>query len=145
VTDSLGHNAGDQLLVELAARLRAYVRPTDLTARLGGDEFAILIEDMNADVEALRIAERVQNLLRQPVYLKGLSISTSASIGITTSTFGYEAPEQVMRDADTAMYRAKAQATGRYTVFDSALHAEATQRLWMETERGALSRTGSCM
>jgi diguanylate cyclase (GGDEF)-like protein/PAS domain S-box-containing protein len=134
VNDSLGHNAGDQLLIELAARLQAYVRPTDLTARLGGDEFAILVEDMNADVEALRIAERLQEVLTQPVYLKGLSISTSASIGITTSTFGYEAPEQVMRDADTAMYRAKAQAKGRYAVFDSALHAEVTMRLWMETE-----------
>ena len=134
VNDSLGHNAGDQLLVELAARLQAYVRPTDVTARLGGDEFAILIEDMNADVEALRVAQRLQDVLTKPVYLKGVAVSTSASIGITTSTFGYEAPEQVMRDADTAMYRAKAQAQGRYAVFDSALHAEVAAQLWMETE-----------
>jgi diguanylate cyclase (GGDEF)-like protein/PAS domain S-box-containing protein len=134
VNDSLGHNAGDQLLIELAGRLQAYVRPADLTARLGGDEFAILVEDMNADVEALRIAERLQDVLTKPVYLKGVAVSTSTSIGITTSTFGYEAPEQVMRDADTAMYRAKTQAKGRYAVFDSALHAEVTMRLWMETE-----------
>jgi diguanylate cyclase (GGDEF)-like protein/PAS domain S-box-containing protein len=134
VNDSLGHSAGDQLLVELGARLQAYVRPTDLTARLGGDEFAILIEDMNADVEALRVAERLQDVLTRPVYLRGVAISTSASIGITTSTFGYETPEQVVRDADTAMYRAKTEARGRYTVFDSELHAEVTMRLWMESE-----------
>jgi diguanylate cyclase (GGDEF)-like protein len=134
VNDSLGHNAGDQLLVELAGRLQAYVRPADLTARLGGDEFAILVEDINADVEALRIAERLQDVLTKPVYLKGVAVATSVSIGITTSTFGYQAPDHVMRDADTAMYRAKAQAKGRYAVFDSALHAEVTMRLWMENE-----------
>ena len=134
VNDSLGHSAGDQLLIELAARLQAYVRPADLTARLGGDEFAILVEDINADLEALRIAERLHDVLTKPVYLKGMAVSTSTSIGITTSTFGYEAPEQVMRDADTAMYRAKTQAKGGYVVFDSALHAEVTMRLWMENE-----------
>ncbi len=134
INDSLGHSAGDMLLVELARRLQAYLRPSDLIARLGGDEFAILVEDMNADVEAIRIAERLQDILAEPVYLKGVAVSTSASIGITTSTFGYDAPEQVMRDADTAMYRAKSQAKGQYAVFDSALHAEVTAELWLENE-----------
>ena len=134
VNDSLGHSAGDMLLVELARRLQGYLRPTDLLARLGGDEFAILVEDINADLEAVRIAERVKDVLAEPVYLKGVAVSTSASIGITTSTFGYDAPEQVMRDADTAMYRAKAQTKGAYVVFDSALHADVTARLWLENE-----------
>ena len=134
INDSLGHGAGDLLLIELAARLRAYLRPTELIARLGGDEFAILVEDIHADVEAARIATRLQGVLSAPVYLKGVAVSTSASIGITTSTFGYDAPEQVMRDVDTAMYRAKAQAKGQYVVFDSALHAEVTGRLWLENE-----------
>ena len=134
VNDSLGHGAGDKLLIELGRRLQAYLRPTDVIARLGGDEFAILVEDANADVEAIRIAERLQGVLAEPVYLNSIAVSTSASIGITTSTFGYDAPEQVMRDADTAMYRAKAHAKGEYTVFDSALHAEAAARLWLENE-----------
>ena len=134
VNDSLGHSAGDLLLVELSRRLQGYLRPSDMLARLGGDEFAILVEDINADLEAVRIAERVKDVLAEPVYLKGVAVSTSASIGITTSTFGYDAPEQVMRDADTAMYRAKSQTQGAYVVFDSALHADVTARLWLENE-----------
>ena len=142
VNDSLGHSAGDLLLVELSRRLQGYLRPTDLLARLGGDEFAILVEDINADLEAVRIAERIKDVLAEPVYLKGVAVSTSASIGITTSTFGYDAPEQVMRDADTAMYRAKSQTQGTYVVFDSALHADVTARLWLENElRRAIGNT----
>jgi diguanylate cyclase (GGDEF)-like protein/PAS domain S-box-containing protein len=134
VNDSLGHSAGDELLIALAGRLRAYLRPAYLVARLGGDEFAILVEDANADMEAVRIALRLQEVLAEPVYLKGVAVATSASIGITSSTLGYDAPEQVMRDADTAMYRAKSQAKGQYVVFDSALHADVTARLWLENE-----------
>ena len=142
VNDSLGHSAGDLLLVELARRLQGYLRPSDLLARLGGDEFAILVEDINADLEAVRIAERIKDVLAEPVYLKGVAVSTSASIGITTSTFGYDAPEQVMRDADTAMYRAKSQTQGAYVVFDSALHADVTARLWLENELRRAVSTG---
>jgi diguanylate cyclase (GGDEF)-like protein len=134
VNDSLGHSAGDQLLVEIARRLESAVRSTDVLARLGGDEFAILLEDRDCETEAVRLAERVRTLLAMPVYLQGVMISTSASIGITTCTFGYETPEEVLRDADTAMYRAKSQPNVSHVVFDSALHAEVAGRLWIENE-----------
>jgi diguanylate cyclase (GGDEF)-like protein/PAS domain S-box-containing protein len=143
VNDSLGHNAGDALLIELARRMQAVLRPKDLIARLGGDEFAILVEDMHADREVVKLAERLHDIFAEPLYLNGVAVSTSASIGITTSTFGYDSPDQVMRDADTAMYRAKAQGKGRYAIFDSALHAEVAAQLWLEGElRRAVSHAG---
>jgi len=143
VNDSLGHNAGDTLLIELARRMQAVLRPQDLIARLGGDEFAILVEDINADREVVKLAERLQDIFAEPMYLNGVAVSTSASIGITTSKFGYDSPHQVMRDADTAMYRAKAQGRGRYAIFDNALHAEVVAQLWLEGElRRAVSHTG---
>jgi diguanylate cyclase (GGDEF)-like protein/PAS domain S-box-containing protein len=143
VNDSLGHNAGDTLLIELARRMQAVLRPQDLIARLGGDEFAILVEDINADREVVKLAERLQDIFAEPMYLNGVAVSTSASIGITTSKFGYDSPHQVMRDADTAMYRAKAQGKGRYAIFDNALHAEVVAQLWLEGElRRAVSHTG---
>jgi len=142
VNDSLGHSVGDALLIELARRMQASLRPKDLIARLGGDEFAILVEDMNADREVVKLAERLQEMLAEPLYLNGVAVSTSASIGITTSTLGYDSPEQVMRDADIAMYRAKAQGKGRYAIFDSALHAEVAAQLWLEGElRRAVSQS----
>jgi EAL domain-containing protein (putative c-di-GMP-specific phosphodiesterase class I) len=96
---------------------------------------------MHADREIVKLAERLQEVLVEPLYLNGVAVSTSASIGITTSTFGYDTPEQVMRDADTAMYRAKSQGKGRYALFDSALHAEVTAQLWLEGElRHAVSQ-----
>jgi diguanylate cyclase (GGDEF)-like protein/PAS domain S-box-containing protein len=142
VNDSLGHSAGDALLIELSRRLKAFVRPTDLIARLGGDEFAILVDDLDADRKVVKLAERLQEMLAEPLFLNGVDLSTSASIGITTSALNYDSPDQVMRDADTAMYRAKAQGKGRYAVFDSALHAEVAARLWLEAElRRAVSQT----
>ena len=141
VNDSLGHSAGDALLIELAQRMRAFLRPKDLIARLGGDEFAILVEDIGADREVVMLAERLQDMLAEPLYLKGVPVSSSASIGITTSTLAYESHDQVMRDADIAMYRAKAHGKGRYAIFDSALHAEVTAQLWLEGElRHAVSQ-----
>ena len=141
VNDSLGHSAGDALLIELARRMRGFLRPKDLIARLGGDEFAILVEDISADREVVMLAERLQEMLAEPLYLKGVPVSSSASIGITTSTLAYESHDQVMRDADIAMYRAKAQGKGRYAIFDNALHAEVTAQLWLEGElRHAVSQ-----
>jgi len=142
INDSLGHSAGDALLIELSRRLKALVRPTDLIARLGGDEFAILVDDLDADSKVVKLAERLQEMLAEPLFLNGVDVSTSASIGITTSALDYDSPDQVMRDADTAMYRAKAQRKGSYAVFDSALHAEVAARLWLEGElRRAVSQT----
>jgi diguanylate cyclase (GGDEF)-like protein len=134
VNDSLGHGAGDELLVTVARRLQSCLRPTDLVARLGGDEFAILIENFRSDNEIVDLAERLQRVLRDPIRLCGSDVTTSASIGITTSAFLYDAPEQVMRDADIAMYKAKEQGKARYALFDSALHAEISSQLWMEGE-----------
>jgi predicted signal transduction protein with EAL and GGDEF domain len=118
----------------VAKRLQAQLRPNDLIARFGGDEFAVLIQGSRADQEALRLAERIQDSIAEPVYVNGVAISTTASIGITTSAFGYDSPEQVIRDADTAMYRAKSQGKALSAVFDSALHSEVTNRLWLEAE-----------
>jgi diguanylate cyclase (GGDEF)-like protein/PAS domain S-box-containing protein len=134
VNDSLGHGAGDALLQGVANRLTAQLRPTDLVARFGGDEFAILITECKADEDAPRLAQRIQEVIAEPIQVNGVDISTTASIGITTSSFGYDSPEQVIRDADTAMYRAKSQGRARFAVFDSALHSEVTERLWLEGE-----------
>jgi diguanylate cyclase (GGDEF)-like protein/PAS domain S-box-containing protein len=134
VNDSLGHGAGDALLQGIARRLDANLRPTDFVARFGGDEFAILARDEKADQEAAVLAERIQQVIAEPIQVNGVAISTTASIGITTNAFGYDSPEQVIRDADTAMYRAKGQGRARYAIFDSALHAEVSERLWLEGE-----------
>jgi diguanylate cyclase (GGDEF)-like protein/PAS domain S-box-containing protein len=134
INDSLGHSAGDALLIGIARRLQAALRPSDVVARLGGDEFAILVEDLNADREVVQLADRLQGVLAEPLLAGGLEISTSVSIGITTSAFGYDTPEQVMRDADLAMYRAKVQGKAQYALFDSALHEDVTLSLWLEGE-----------
>jgi diguanylate cyclase (GGDEF)-like protein/PAS domain S-box-containing protein len=134
INDSLGHSAGDALLVGIAHRLQSSLRPSDVVARLGGDEFAILVEDINADHEVLQLADRLQSVLAEPFLAGGVELSTSVSIGITTSAFGYDSPEQVMRDADLAMYRAKMQGKARYALFDSALYADVKLSLWLEGE-----------
>ena len=120
INDSLGHGAGDELLKTAAERLRRCLRPDDFVARLGGDEFAILIEGRSVEEEAIELAGRIQRVLAEPMRLGGSDVTTSASIGITTSAFDYLIPENVMRDADIALYRAKAQGKARYAMFDSA-------------------------
>jgi diguanylate cyclase (GGDEF)-like protein/PAS domain S-box-containing protein len=134
INDSLGHGAGDELLVTLARRIQSLLRGPDVVARLGGDEFAILVENLHSDRDVTDLAERLQRALRQPIRLGTAEVSTSVSIGITTSAFSYDAPEDVMRDADIAMYRAKAQGKARYALFDSALHAEVSSQMWLEGE-----------
>ncbi len=134
INDSLGHGAGDELLVTLAQRIQSLLRVPDVVARLGGDEFAILVENLHSDQDVIDLAERLQRALRQPIRLGMTEVSTSVSIGITTSAFSYDAPEDVMRDADIAMYRAKAQGKARYALFDSALHAEVSSQMWLEGE-----------
>src|SRR5829696_1483844 len=141
INDSLGHLAGDQLLVQLARRLEECIRGTDTVARLGGDEFAILLSDIEGYADAARVAERIQEELARPFHLGGHEVYTSASIGITLSETGYQEPEAILRDADTVMYRAKANGKARHELFDEAMHARAVALLRTETDlRRAVER-----
>ena len=134
VNDSLGHQAGDELLQQVARRVQERLRPSDTVARLGGDEFAILVDRIGHERDAVLLAERLTEALSTPFHLAGRSIVSSASIGITFSAFGYDSPDAVLRDADTAMYRAKAEGRSRYAVFDGALQAAVSERLRLEGE-----------
>ncbi|HSP64185.1 MAG TPA: EAL domain-containing protein [Pyrinomonadaceae bacterium] len=141
VNDSLGHLVGDQLLMAIASRLKSCLRPGDTIARLGGDEFTILLEDLKSNQEAIHIAERIQRDLAQPFELEGRLVFASASIGIAPSTIGYEQPEDILRDADTAMYYAKSLGGTRHQVFDKSMHTRAVKLLQMQNDlRGAIER-----
>ncbi len=132
INDSMGHSAGDAFLIQVSRRLQDHVRPGDVVARLGGDEFAVLANQLNNEDEATGLAERLQAVLREPMSIGGVSVSTSASIGITFSRLGYTRPEELLRDADIAMYRAKAAGKARHALFDSHLHQEVAERLQLE-------------
>jgi diguanylate cyclase (GGDEF)-like protein/PAS domain S-box-containing protein len=134
VNDSLGHRAGDELLVNVGRRLRAMLRPTDVLARLGGDEFAILVEDLARQRDAIDLAERVHRELEKPIKLGAMDVTVSASIGITFSTNNYQTSDQIIRDADIAMYKAKSRGKAQYAVFDSSLHRHVSEQLQLEQE-----------
>jgi diguanylate cyclase (GGDEF)-like protein len=134
INDSLGHVAGDQLLNSIARRLEECLRPSDTVARLGGDEFAILLDGLEDYNDAIRIAERAQKELSRPLNLNGHEVYTTASIGITLSTIGYDHPENILRDADTAMYHAKEKGKACYEIFDAVMHARAVARLQLEND-----------
>ncbi|HEX8161484.1 MAG TPA: EAL domain-containing protein [Pyrinomonadaceae bacterium] len=141
VNDSLGHVVGDQLLTAVAGRLKSCVRPQDTVSRFGGDEFAVLLNGVQHSGHALAVTERILREVEAPFKLSGYDVFTSASIGVALSSIGYEATEEVLRDADTAMYRAKEQGKGRYEVFDKVMHARAVSRLRLESDlRQALER-----
>ncbi len=141
VNDSLGHNAGDELLLQMARRVQERLRPGDIVARLGGDEFAILVADIDHERDAVVLAERLMDALRRPFMLGDVELIASASIGITFSAIGYESAEDVLRDADTAMYKAKAAGKARYAIFDTSLHTAVSERLRLEGElRGAIAK-----
>ncbi len=134
INDSLGHLLGDHLLITIASRLKACLRPTDTVARLGGDEFTILLEDIEDVGDTIRVAERLQEELSLPFELDGQEVFTSASIGIALSTKGYDQPEDLLRDADIAMYRAKNQGVAGYEIFNPDMHAVAVALLQLETD-----------
>ncbi len=134
VNDSLGHAMGDRLLVAVAQRLQALLRPGDTVARLGGDEFAILANGILDPSDATRIADRIHEELRRPINLDGREVTTSASIGITLSSDGYKRPKDMLRDADTAMYRAKSLGRARYALFDEEMHHHAEELQRLETD-----------
>ncbi len=141
INDSLGHLVGDQLLIQVAKRLLKCLRPGDIVARLGGDEFAILLENVKDVNDATRIAHRINQELMQPFSLMGHMVYISASIGIALNSQNCHQPEDLLRNADTAMYRAKALGKARYEVFDTTMHAQAQARLQLETAlRQALDR-----
>ncbi|MGK7901680.1 MAG: EAL domain-containing protein [Hormoscilla sp.] len=140
VNDSLGHMVGDQLLIAFARRLQKML-PTATLARLGGDEFAILLADIKSETEAIDLAERIEQLLASPFYIQGYEVFTNTSIGIALSSIGYDQPECILRDADTAMYRAKKLGKGRYALFDTQMHQQVVARLQLETDlRRAIER-----
>ncbi|HUP97703.1 MAG TPA: EAL domain-containing protein [Usitatibacter sp.] len=134
INDSLGHKAGDELLVNLARRLQTVLRPTDLIARLGGDEFAILLEDIQRERDAVDLTERIQRELTRPFQLGDMEVTVSASIGITFSSNGYQTAEQIIRDADIAMYKAKGKGKAQYALFDASLHQHVASQLKLEGE-----------
>jgi diguanylate cyclase (GGDEF)-like protein/PAS domain S-box-containing protein len=132
INDSLGHKAGDDFLVQVSRRIQEHLRPGDVVARLGGDEFAVLVRPLLLEREAIALAERLMEALARPFSVAGTEISTSASIGITFSAFGYAGSDEMLRDADTAMYKAKAAGKARYALFDASLHTEVAARLKLE-------------
>ena len=134
VNDNFGHSIGDQLLVAISQLLRASLRPEDTVARLGGDEFAILLADIRDARDSMRVADRLGSKLSLPLALSGKQVSVGASIGIALSVAGYQRAEDILRDADAAMYRAKAEGGGSYKLFDPGLHAQAVALLQLEND-----------
>lgn len=134
VNDSLGHQIGDELLIKIAERLKDCMRPRDLVARLGGDEFTILVEGNHQPEKVVRIAERIQEKFAHPFDLSGHEVYSSASIGILNISENHKTPEDLMRDADTAMYQAKRAGKARHEVFDENMHAAVKETLKLETE-----------
>ncbi|MBT9310978.1 EAL domain-containing protein [Leptothoe kymatousa] len=134
INDSLGHLVGDKLLVAVANRLKQHLRNTDMVARLGGDEFVILLEEVATVDDIVQIAERILNDFQTPVLIDGHKIFTSTSIGIVIGSEAYGEASNLIRDADIAMYRAKAHERNSYKFFDGAMHTEAVSRLTLETD-----------
>jgi diguanylate cyclase (GGDEF)-like protein/PAS domain S-box-containing protein len=146
INDSLGHQQGDHLLVEFAERLDRSLRSTDTLARLGGDEFVILLEEMGNPNDTGLVADRILEELKQPFDLDGQTVYVTCSIGIVTGSIEYMRPEEILRDADIAMYRAKADGKARHAHFDLAMRAGAVTRLEIEGDlRLALNRQEFCV
>jgi diguanylate cyclase (GGDEF)-like protein/PAS domain S-box-containing protein len=141
INDSFGRAIGDQFLFETARRLQKVLRPADTIAHLSGDEFVVLLEDIMDEIEAVSIVERLQTVLSEPFKLNGRETTSSASIGIALYSAEYRNPEEIIRDADTAMYYAKTEGKARWKVFDRTMRDQALRRLQLETDlRQAIER-----
>ncbi|GAB4228058.1 MAG: hypothetical protein Kow00121_56910 [Elainellaceae cyanobacterium] len=141
INDSLGHLAGDQLLLIAAAKLKETIRSIDLAARLGGDEFVLLLEEIGGVQEVLRVADRILENLRSPIRLGTHEVVMSASIGIVIGSSAYENSLDLLRDADIAMYSAKAKGKSCYAVFNPVMHIQALKQLELEHDlRRAIER-----
>jgi diguanylate cyclase (GGDEF)-like protein/PAS domain S-box-containing protein len=141
INDSLGHMVGDQLLIEIARRLEACLHATDTVARLGGDEFTILLENIQNAEDATKVAQRVHDELSVPFNLNGHEVFTSVSIGIVLSTTEFDRPEDLLRGADIAMYRAKGLGKACHEVFDTAMHTRVVALMQLENDlRRAIER-----
>ena len=134
INDSLGHTIGDQLLSALAGRLESCIRRCDTLARLGGDEFAILLEEIDGLEDALAVCDRVHNSLKTPFKLNSYEVFANISIGVVCSSVGYEKSSDLLRNADTALYRAKGQGGACHTVFDQTMHQRAVALWQMATQ-----------
>ncbi len=141
INDSLGHPVGDEVLSATARRLERCIRPGDTLARLGGDEFTILLDDVRSEADATGVAERIHEEVAAPLKVRESEVFTSVSVGIALSSAGYECPEDMLRDADTAMYRAKMGGRARHQVFTGDMHQRAVSSLRLETDlRRAVER-----
>lgn len=134
VNDSLGHTIGDGLLVAIAERLRDVLRPEDTVARLGGDEFGILVDDVSTAQNLLVLAERVSAVFDSPFRLAGREITIRSSIGVVLATGGHRTANDLLRDADVAMYRAKVRGRGSYALFEPSMQAEVAARQELESD-----------
>lgn len=134
VNESFGHVAGDQLLLNISHRLETSLRPQDTIARFGGDEFAVLLDDVKSIEDAIRVANRIHEALTLPFMLQGQEVFTTASVGIVVNTGNYERPEDLLRDADSALYGAKSSGRGRHQVFDTNMRMRNLALLQLETD-----------
>lgn len=134
INDSLGHRAGDTLLIESAKRLESCLRPGDTVARLGGDEFTMLIDDIQETADVIQISDRILEEMQQPFEIEGHEIYSSTSIGIALSSIGYSEADEILRDADIALYQAKALGKARYAIFNPGMHIHAVARLQLEND-----------
>jgi diguanylate cyclase (GGDEF)-like protein/PAS domain S-box-containing protein len=134
INDSLGHLAGDHLLAETAERINHFIRPADTFARLGGDEFVILLEDIKGLENVTAVAERIQNVFRIPFSLDDREVFVTASIGIALNSGEYMRPQDMLRDADIAMYRAKEGEPGSWVIFDPSMHTSAVKVLELQND-----------